>query len=129
MRRAVLCAATLAALSVTGCGSSKRQPVVQPITLMMNGTISPATVSLVAGDSVIWTNQDTLAHGLFSDDAITFGTAHELPKLGGTFGFRFTFPGTYGYRWTTVAKPSAPAARATVEVSAPPTRATTPLGL
>lgn len=117
-----------AAVSATGCGTEKHVAANLAVTLGPGSVITPATLAITVGDSVTWTNQDTLAHGLFSDDSITFGTAHDMAKSGGTFGFRFTFPGTYGYRWTTTAKPSYPAATGTVVVSALPAKSPTLVG-
>ncbi len=121
MRPAVVCALAASALAVAaaGCSDSEQKAKNVAVTLSVTGAIVPASLTIAAGDSVTWTNQDTLPHGLASDDFVTFGTAHEIAKAGGTYGFRFTLPGTYGYAWSTLTKPSYPVARATVIVTQP----------
>ncbi len=107
------CAAGLAVTA--GCKSTPPPAAVFAVTLTPAGLV-PATLTAQAGDSITWTNQDTLAHGLISDDSITFGTTREMAQNGGRYGFRFAVPGTYGYHWTTATKPGALAARGTVVV-------------
>ena len=126
MSRVILGALCVAAAMfwVAGCTSTPPAPVRYDVTLASAG-IAPASLPVLTGDSVTWTNADTLDHGVLSDDSITFGTTREMRKQGGVYGYRFTFPGTYGYRWTTSTKPGAVASRGTIVVTPRPSAAPT----
>lgn len=59
------------------------------------GAFSPATVSIVAGDTIRWRNVDTRDHQIVS----TTGTfASPILRPGRSFSFRFDAAGTYRYR-------------------------------
>jgi amicyanin len=77
----------------------------------------PATLTITAGDTVTWTNQDAVAHTATSTSgAFDSGTLEQ----GESFSVTFTEPGTYDYLCTphptmtgqivVVAAPAAPAA-------------------
>jgi plastocyanin len=66
---------------------------------MKNIRFSPPQITVKAGTTVIWTNDDTVGH------TVTSGTRGNPSGLfdsgdvpaGGTFSFTFTEPGTYNY--------------------------------
>lgn len=62
---------------------------------ILRGSFSPATVSIVAGDTVRWRNADTRDHQVVS----TTGTfASPVLRPGRTYSFTFAAAGTYRYR-------------------------------
>ena len=57
-------------------------------------TFAPRTLTIAAGDTVTWTNSDSMPHTATSeDDAFDSGNLDE----GQSFSFTFTEPGTYEY--------------------------------
>jgi plastocyanin len=58
---------------------------------------SPATLTITAGDTVTWTNQDTTTHTATSNTGV-FDSGDLDP--GDAFSFTFTTPGTYEYHCT-----------------------------
>jgi plastocyanin len=73
---------------------------------------SPATVSIVAGDSIRWRNDDTRDHQIVS----TTGTfASPVLRPNRTYTFRFDVAGTYKYR-----DALNPSVTGTVKVAGPP---------
>jgi plastocyanin len=60
-----------------------------------DSAFAPGTLTITAGDSVIWTNADDRPHTVTSvDGAFDSGNVDE----GASFSFTFTEPGTYTYR-------------------------------
>ncbi len=57
----------------------------------------PQVVTVVRGQSVVWTNSDAIIHTTTSDKLI-WDSGQLLP--GGTFSFTFTTAGTYTYHCT-----------------------------
>ncbi|MCL8016416.1 cupredoxin family copper-binding protein [Streptomyces sp. AS02] len=83
---------------------------------------SPATLTIPAGSTVTWTNQDTAPH----DVKTTSGPAAvHSPMLnkGGSWSFTFTTPGTYAYYCTVHPNMTA---RIVVQAPAPATSAAAP---
>ena len=85
---------------------------------VLDGSFSPATLTITVGDSVTWTNEDDSPHTVTATDGV-FDSGNL--DAGGAFTFTFTEPGTYAYvcnyhdemRATIVVQPaSAPAAPA-----------------
>jgi plastocyanin len=61
---------------------------------MQNIAFNPETLTVPAGTTVTWTNEDGVAHTVTWDDrSVDSG----LINQGGTFSFTFDTPGTYGY--------------------------------
>ena len=73
---------------------------------------SPATVSIVAGDSIRWRNDDTRDHQIVST---TGAFASPVLRPGRTYTFRFDVAGTYRYR-----DALNPSVTGTVKVAGPP---------
>jgi plastocyanin len=62
--------------------------------VMKNTAFDPATVTIKAGDSVTWTNQDPMNHTVIADNG-EFKSS-DLGQ-GATFTFKFDKAGTYPY--------------------------------
>lgn len=75
-------------------------------------SFSPATVSVVAGDSIRWRNDDTRDHQIVST---TGAFASPVLRAGRTYTFRFDVAGTYRYR-----DALNPSVTGTVKVAGPP---------
>lgn len=60
---------------------------------------SPATLTIPAGSTVTWTNQDTAPHDVTTTSAPAAFRSPMLDK-GGSWSFTFTTPGTYAYYCT-----------------------------
>ncbi|WP_369394462.1 cupredoxin family copper-binding protein [Streptomyces sp. CG1] len=74
-------------------------PVTGDAVTIKNFAFSPTTLTVKAGTTVTWTNQDTDAHTVTS--AGSGGPLHS-PALAthATYSYRFTKPGTYSYLCT-----------------------------
>jgi plastocyanin len=59
-----------------------------------NFTFNPKTLTVAAGTTVTWTNNDSLTHTVTADDG-SFDSANLRP--GQQFSYTFTTPGTYTY--------------------------------
>jgi len=77
-----------------------------------SGGFSPATVSIVADDTVTWKNTDTKNHQVIASSG-TF--ASPVLKPGSSYSFKFTEAGNYGYRDALY-----PTHTGTVKVAGPP---------
>jgi len=93
----------LGALFLAGTALVLPAPAVQAAAghqvLMSGYAFSPRTLTITAGDTVTWTNQDQAPH----DVETTSGPASvHSPMLskGGSWSHTFTTPGTYGYLCT-----------------------------
>lgn len=88
--------ATLTATAVPPTVTATATPVVVNVSLI-NTTFDPMSVTVAAGTTVVWTNNDTRAHTVTSDpgDPVSFDSGN-IP-VGQTFQYTFTVPGTYGY--------------------------------
>ena len=75
---------------------------------------SPATVNIVAGDSIRWRNDDTQNHQVVST---TGAFASPVLSRGKTYTFRFDVAGTYQYR-----NALHPSVTGTIKVAGPPLR-------
>ncbi len=109
----ILCGVLIFALMLSACApSAAQQPAAQPaapttaaaaggqsgaqaMTVNLKNTaFDPKTLSVSAGTTVTWTNQDSLTHTVTADDG-SFDSK-DLTK-GATFTFTFSKPGTYAY--------------------------------
>lgn len=73
---------------------SNFQPVSQTSVQIQNYQFSPSTITVKAGDTVTWTNQDSVEHSATSDDG-SFDTG--LMSQGKSGSVTFSKPGTYTY--------------------------------
>ena len=92
MRRILLTLVTLvAALAAVSPAAAATTKTVS----IKRAAFSPATVSIVAGDSIRWRNDDTQNHQIVS---ATGAFASAVLARGKTYTFRFDVAGTYRYR-------------------------------
>jgi plastocyanin len=108
MRRTLLILVSLFAMLVVAPAASAATKVVS----IKRAAFSPATVSITAGDTIRWKNDDTRNHQVVS----TTGT-FASPVLGPakTYSFKFDVAGTYNYRDALV-----PTSLGTVKVAGAP---------
>lgn len=84
---------TVALIFLSGCTGSGGTPAQGTDTVAIkNFAFDPQTLTVKAGTTVTWTNEDAVAHNIRSD---TFNS-QELGK-GDTFKSKFDTPGTYEY--------------------------------
>lgn len=99
MRRlAVFAALCVAAACVAGCGDSTKPPLTHQVAITGSGAqaFAPDPLTVRVGDAVEWTNADTTAHQVVSDDGgILFGSAILQPDS--SYSFTFTAEGTVAY--------------------------------
>lgn len=62
---------------------------------IMNFAFSPDSLTIKAGDTVIWTNNDNVAHTVTSDSGSELGSPHITP--GNSYSHTFSTAGTYNY--------------------------------
>jgi len=62
-----------------------------------NYAYSPQNITVKVGDSVTWTNQDSVQHDVVSDDGVSNGPGSQLLSQGESYSFTFTKAGTYNY--------------------------------
>lgn len=109
MRRTLFILVSLVgALALAGPATAATTKVVQ----IQRTAFSPATVSIVAGDSIRWRNADTRDHQVVST---TGAFASPVLKPGKTYTFRFDVAGTYRYR-----DALNPSVTGTIRVAGPP---------
>jgi plastocyanin len=68
-----------------------------------NMAFAPATITVSAGTIITWTNNDSVAHTVTSDNGLFDSGAISAPGLysnGGTFSYTFATTGTYPYHCT-----------------------------
>jgi plastocyanin len=105
----LLAAVCALALVAAGCGSSSKKTTANPppaasstqpssggtVTVdMKNIAFSPNSVTVKVGQTVKWVNQDTVAHNVTAQSG-AFKSTNFGP--GGSFTFKATKPGTFGY--------------------------------
>jgi plastocyanin len=113
MRKLIVIAGTAAILVAASASASTTKTVAVDIS---NGGFTPATVSIVAGDSVSWTNKDTANHQVYCK-ACPFTSPALAP--GGGVTFQFTKAGTYA-----ITDPLNKNKKSTVKVGAAPATVT-----
>jgi len=91
MRRTLLILVSLAAALALASPAAAATKVVS----IKRTAFQPATVSIVAGDSIRWRNDDTRDHQVVST---TGAIASPALRPGRTYTFRFDVAGTYRYR-------------------------------
>lgn len=73
-------------------GNQTTETVAPGNIVIKNYTFTPSTLTVKAGDTVTWTNNDSVAHSIKS---ATFNSS--TLNTGDTFKFTFNTPGTYNY--------------------------------
>lgn len=79
--------------------TAPQTPVTGNAVSIKNFAFAPSALTVKAGTTVTWTNQDSEAHTVTSRD--TGGALHSAPlNPGQTYSYTFTTPGTYDYLCT-----------------------------
>jgi plastocyanin len=96
--------------SFSGCTSAQNPPTTTPtapspaggsnLIAIKNFAFSPATLTIKAGATVTWMNQDGAPHQIASDPGAPVAFKSESLANGASFEFTFTQPGTYSYYCT-----------------------------
>jgi plastocyanin len=104
MRKLVLAlsvAAVLVAIAAIGAGAQAGQKTAHDVTVPEADRFTPFALTIHAGDTVKWTNNDGDDHTVVSDAAFDTtghqGTNELLTANGGTLTLRFNHPGTFVY--------------------------------
>ena len=58
---------------------------------------SPVTIKVKVGDTVTWTNQDSVSHDVIDDNSSADGPKSDLLDKGESYSFKFAKAGTYSY--------------------------------
>jgi plastocyanin len=87
--------AVLALIAAIGCGkaSSPTAPTTMNASIVAGG-FTPNPISISAGSTVMWTNNDTGAHTIVADNG-AFASGAIAP--GGTYSYMFPSAGTFNY--------------------------------
>src|ERR1700730_12418575 len=64
---------------------------------IVNMSFAPATITVVAGTTITWTNNDNMGHTVTADDN-SFDSGNIV--VGGKFSKQFSTAGTYSYHCT-----------------------------
>ena len=104
LNRTVVAALIISALVFVSCGksgsgygTSNNTPVSSNAVSMVNMSFSPANLSITAGTTVTWTNNDAMTHTVTSDGGI-FDSGNITS--GKTYSQVFTKAGSYPYHCT-----------------------------
>ena len=95
--KSVLPVVFVAMLMLAACGtkpSTSDVIVATTAVTIQSYTFTPADISIKVGDTVTWTNLDTVAHNVVADDSSW--SSGQLNK-GDKFSFTFSQAGTYAY--------------------------------
>ena len=84
-----------------GYGSSSSNPPATPaantVSIVNMTTYAPASITVTAGTTITWTNNDNMAHTVTADDN-SFNSGNIA--AGGTYSKQFSVAGTYPYHCT-----------------------------
>jgi plastocyanin len=85
---------TMAGMNMSAPAGGNRAPVATDAVAIKNFGFSPATITITAGSTVVWTNDDSVQHDItFDGGAISSTTLNHND----TFSHTFTTAGTYHY--------------------------------
>ncbi len=89
------------ASSTSDSGSSQSQASAQPeqtsSVTIQNYSFTPASITVKAGTTVTWTNQDSIQHSVVADDQSADAPNGPLLAKGESYKFTFAKAGTYKY--------------------------------
>lgn len=95
LRPGLLAAVILAAIAAILIAASPARAATHQVSIQ-GLAFSPAAISVAVGDTVTWTNNDTVPHTASSTTAALFDSGNLV--TGASFSFTFATPGTYSYR-------------------------------
>lgn len=88
----------------TGSGSSEQQASKTYNISIQNSAFQSPLLMINVGDTVVWTNKDSMPHTVTSDSGneldsstLSGATGGYYPKSGGSYSHTFTTEGTYDY--------------------------------
>jgi amicyanin len=81
--------------------SADSTPVAATAVKIQNFAFSPATIKVKVGDTVTWTNEDSIGHTVTADNNTADGPKSELLEKGKSYSFKFTKAGTFAYHCST----------------------------
>ena len=76
--------------------STTTEPTATSSVAIKDFAFEPASITVKVGTLVTWTNQDSVAHTVTSDEGVK-GPSSELIEKGKTYSFMYTKAGTYTY--------------------------------
>jgi amicyanin len=77
--------------------SSSNTPAETNTVKISDMSFSPASIKVKVGQTVTWTNEDSIAHTVTADTASSDAPASDLLSHGQTYSFTFNKAGTYAY--------------------------------
>jgi amicyanin len=77
--------------------SSAEQPVSATTVTISNFAYSPASIKVKVGDTVTWTNKDSIGHTVTADKSSSDAPASDLLAQGQSYSFTFKKAGTFTY--------------------------------
>jgi len=80
--------------------SSATQATATTSVTIQDFAFSPKTITVKVGDTVTWTNQDSVQHDVTADDPSDFAPSGSLLSKGQSYSFKFNKAGTYSYHCT-----------------------------
>jgi plastocyanin len=93
----LISSAILVSCSKSGSSGNNNPPVATNTVSIANMAFAPGIITVSAGTTVTWTNNDNMAHTVTADDnSFDSGSI----ALGGTFSKMFSTAGTYPYHCT-----------------------------
>ena len=85
---------SMAGMSMSAPAAGNSAPVATDAVTIKNFGFSPATISVTAGSTVVWTNDDSVQHDITFDGG---GIASSVLNHNDTFSHTFPTAGTYHY--------------------------------
>jgi amicyanin len=67
---------------------------------MQNISFNPQNISVKAGNTVTWTNNESVSHDVTSDDGTFKSGPSGGMSQGDSYSYKFTKPGTFAYKCT-----------------------------
>jgi amicyanin len=84
-------------MNMSSNNNSNQTPVATNKVSISNFTFSPASIKVKVGDTVTWTNHDSIGHTVTADSPSSDAPASDTLVKGKSYSFTFTKAGTYTY--------------------------------
>ena len=82
--------------NITSASQPKEQTVQTTRINIQSYAFTPAAISVSKGSSVVWTNDDTVAHTIVENDSLN-GPSSQQIEPGQSYSFKFSQSGTFHY--------------------------------